>query len=222
MTDVRLADGEEVRVVREAVPIGVGGIDAITIERPEDPGSLIQGWCDRADPDVLIPYWAEIWPSARAIARRLAAVGALEGATVLDLGCGLGLSGIAAGLLGGRVTFADNHPDALSFARRNAAAAGLLDMQFLLVDWRTPEWARPFDRVLGADVIYERPEHEPIADLLGVLLAEGGSAWLGDPCREAANDFVAGWVSRGGRAQSVRVEPHPGEERAAIVHELRL
>jgi predicted nicotinamide N-methyase len=197
-------------VLREAIPFGDG---SIVIERPEDPASLIQGWCNLADPDVLIPYWAEIWPSSRAIAARLEQEGALSGRTVLDLGCGLGLAGIAAGRLGGRVTFADNHPDALAFARRNAVEAGLRDAEFLHVDWRFPQWARPFDRVLGADVIYDRAEHEPIADLLEILLADGGTAWLGEPNRESAKAFLNDWEARGRRARSVRVE-------AAIVHEL--
>src|SRR6185503_9529136 len=65
-----LSDGDEVRVLWEEVELGDR---SVTIERPEDPGSLIQGWCDRADPDILIPYWAEIWPSSRSIAKRLQA-----------------------------------------------------------------------------------------------------------------------------------------------------
>ena len=204
-----LCDGDEVRVLSEQ--IGFGG-RSINIERPEDPGSLIQGWCNRADPDVLIPYWAEIWPSSLALARRLESE-SLEGKTVLDLGCGLGVAGIAAGLAGGRVTFADYHPDALAFARRNATSSGLKDAEFLLADWRAPDWARPFDRVLGADVIYDRSEHDPIADLLEKLLAEGGTAWLGEPNRDSARAFLDGWALRGWSVHSSRVED-------AMVHEL--
>ena len=216
-----LVDGEEVRVVREEIPIGAGGIDVIAIERPEDPASLIQGWCNRADLEVQIPYWAEIWPASRAIARRLAKGGRLDGESVLDLGCGLGLAGIAAGRLGAHVTFADYHPDALAFARRNAALCELGAATFQQVDWRAPDWARPVDRVLGADVVYERMDHEAIAELLRVLLSGGGTAWLGDPCRAIGADFVTDWTTRGGTACSVRVEPYPGEDGAAIVHELR-
>src|SRR5437870_12373463 len=91
-----LSDGEKVQVIRESVDLG-GVLGTIDIQRPEDPPSLLQGWCDRADPAAPIPYWAEIWTASRAIARRLAAGPSLEGAAVLDLGCGLGLSGLAAG-----------------------------------------------------------------------------------------------------------------------------
>src|SRR5881397_3704618 len=113
-----LSDGDQVRVVRESVALG-GFIGTVAIERPEDAPSLLQGWCNQADPGVPIPYWAEIWPASRAIARRLAAGERLDGRAVLDLGCGLGLAGIAAGLCGAEVTFVDRHPDALGFARRN-------------------------------------------------------------------------------------------------------
>ena len=204
-----LADGDEVQVLWEEVSLGDR---TVTIERPEDPGSLIQGWCERADPDILIPYWAEIWPSSRAIAKRLERE-PLDGMTVLDLGCGLGVAGIAAGLAGGHVTFADNHPDALTFAKRNASEAGLAGAEFMLVDWRAPDWARPFDRVIGADVIYDRSEHEPIADLLEKLLAEGGTAWLGEPSRDSARAFLDEWLSRGWFVHSARVED-------TMVHEL--
>ena len=122
---------------------------------------------------------------------------------------------IEAVMAGGRVTFVDNHPDALAFAKRNAPAAGLEGAEFLMVDWRACGWARPFDRVLGGDVIYERSEHEPIADLLEKLLAEGGTAWLGEPNRDSARVFLDECVSRGWRVQSARVED-------AMVHELTI
>ena len=216
-----LLDGDEVCVVREVVLVGTSAIREIAIERPEDPPSLLQGWCDRADPAVPIPYWAEIWPASRAIARRLAAGPLLAGTSTLDLGCGLGLSGVAAGLMGSRVTFADNHPDALVFARKNARAAGLSDAGFLGVDWHEPSWARPFDLVLGADVIYDRGAHEAILGILEKLLAGGGTAWLGDPCRDIAKAFLDEWAKQHA-AVTIRIEAVAGEEVASAIHELRL
>lgn len=218
-----LHDGDEVRVVRERVLIGAPGFEAVEIERPEDAPSLIQGWCSRADSAVLIPYWAELWPASRAIARSVAQGPSLAGLSVLDFGCGLGLPGVAAGLRGATVSFADNHPDALVFARRNARVAGLDDASFLEVDWRDPSWARAFDLVLGGDVIYDRSEHEPIVALLEILLAGGGTAWLGDPSRESTKSFLADWTSHETRVATSRtLEAVPGEDIAIVIHELRL
>lgn len=217
-----LANGDELRVVRESIAVGGLPSGAIEIERPEDPPSLLQEWCDLADPSIPIPYWAEIWPSSRGLARLIASGPSLAGRRVLDLGCGLGLSGIAAGLRGAAVTFVDSHPDALLFARRNAGAAGLDQTEFLEADWRDANWARPFDLVLGADILYERSECEPVAKLLGLLLEEGGVAWIGDPCRPGAATFVAEWSARPGcRGRSLVLEPMPGEETAVAVHQLR-
>lgn len=218
-----LIDGDEVRVVRETIPLAGPWLETIDIERPEDAPSLLQGWCNRADPAVLIPYWAELWPAARAIARRLAEGPDLSHRSVLDLGCGLGLTGLVAGLRGAKVTFADNHPDALDFARRNARAVGLVDADFIEVDWRDVTWARPFDLVLGGDVIYDRTDHEPIAGLLERLLAGGGTAWLADPSRDSARSFLADWTSRvGGAVVSSPLDVQPGEDVPIIIHELRL
>ena len=50
--------------------------------------------------EEFLPYWAELWPSALALARVLARR-PLTGRRVLELGCGLGLPAIAAALAGG-------------------------------------------------------------------------------------------------------------------------
>jgi predicted nicotinamide N-methyase len=207
--------------VRESVPLGPPPAPAIAIVRPEKPAELLENWCSRADLSVPIPYWAEIWPASRALAQHLAVGPSLAGSSVLDLGCGLGLAGIAAGLRGGAVHFADNHADALTFARTNAEAAGL-DAVFLPADWRAASWAGPFDLVLAADVLYDRSDHEPLLDLLPVLLGAGGVALFGDPHREASARFFDDWRSHPGALLSTCGEISLPEAGAVVtLRELR-
>ena len=216
----RLSTGEDVATVRERVDLGPAPAEAVAIVRPEKPGELLENWCSRADLSVPIPYWAEIWPAARALAQHLAAGPPLAGRSVLDLGCGLGLAGIAAGLRGGAVLFADNHADALTFARMNAEAAGL-DAVFLAADWRAAAWARPFDLVLAADVLYDRSDHEPLLDLLPVLLAAGGVALFGDPHREASARFFDDWRRlHGARLATLGETSLPEAGAVVTLHEL--
>ena len=45
--------------------------------------------------DERLPYWADLWPSARILADELAVM-RLAGQRVLELGCGLGVVAIGA------------------------------------------------------------------------------------------------------------------------------
>src|SRR6185503_9525880 len=74
--------------------------------------------------DERLPYWAELWPSARPLAEALAAM-PLEGVSVLELGCGLGLPSIVAAGRGARVVATDWYADALQAVARNARSAGV-------------------------------------------------------------------------------------------------
>ena len=70
--------------------------------------------------DEIPPYWADVWPSSVALARRVCRGPSLAGKRVLDLGCGVGVAGCAALRHGADVLFVDRFEDALAFARFNA------------------------------------------------------------------------------------------------------
>jgi predicted nicotinamide N-methyase len=83
----------------------------------------------------------------------------------------------------------DSAPDALELVARSARA-NALDVETALVDWAEPgELVRraPFDLVLAADVLYERPS---VAQLLSLLPRLAPLAWLADPGRRAADAFL--------------------------------
>ncbi|MCB9880653.1 MAG: methyltransferase [Planctomycetes bacterium] len=139
-----------------------------------------------------MPFWAEIWPSSVGLARWLARSGNLDGCSVLDLGCGVGVAGAAAAWLGAaEVEFADFFEEALAFAVFNAREnqAGTPAIGSRLFDWTKDRLDRRFDRVLAGDILYEPRYHEPIRVLLSRVLAEEGEAVLVDPCRSVADPF---------------------------------
>ena len=85
------------------------------------PSGVVEHWA-LADPDALLddltqaefdrndgrmPYWAVLWPSAMALATAVLGSEFPAGRRVLDLGCGLGLAGLAALHRGSDVTFLD-------------------------------------------------------------------------------------------------------------------
>ena len=166
-----------VDLVEELVRVGEV---ALVLLRPRDPEGLIdeEAFAD----DEFLPYWAELWPAGLALANALPE--RMDGAGVVELGCGLGVPSLVAAARGARVTAIDWAPDAIALLHTNAAANGLA-VDARVADWRA--FAGGFDIVLAADVLYERRNVEPLLALLPGLAPE---VLLGEPGRPAAADFL--------------------------------
>lgn len=122
------------------------------------------------------------------------------GTPALELGCGIGVAGIAAAAAGLKVLACDYEPDALTFAAYNASMNGMADrMTFSLSDWRKPALNQRFPVIMGSDIIYERPNHPPIMALIEHALMPGGTVLLSDPNRRAAGEFVSRMTDGGYR-----------------------
>jgi predicted nicotinamide N-methyase len=128
------------------------GLDLL---RPESPEALIDE--EAFAEDEFLPYWAELWPAALALAEALPDV---RGLRVVELGCGLGVPSLVAAARGADVTAVDWAEDAIVLLRQNAARNGLT-LRAERRDWREP-WDERFDLVLAADVLYERRNVEPV------------------------------------------------------------
>ncbi len=141
--------------------------------------------------DERLPYWAELWPAAVALAHYMTQRLSLAGRRVLELGCGLGLIGIVAALQGARVLSTDYEAAALAFARHTARRNGCQQARFQLMDWRYPTLRRRYDYILASDVIYEARNFGPLAAILRRYLARGGTAVFSEPGRVNAVPFFA-------------------------------
>src|SRR5215207_10225985 len=88
------------------------------ITRPVDYDRLIDDAA--ADPEQNLPYWAELWPSGIALAAKIARDPAIvQGRRVLELGCGLGVTAIAAMRAGADLLVTDYSPEALAICGLN-------------------------------------------------------------------------------------------------------
>ena len=160
----------------------------VTLRKPYSIDALI----DEEDfsRDERLPYWADLWPAARVLSDELASESG-AGRSCLELGCGLGLTTIAALIAGYDVTATDYYEDALAFTRTNALRSVRRTPATRLVDWRDlPDDLGTFDRVVAADVLYERAYGPLVANVLDRTLGAGGIATVADPGRIAAEVFV--------------------------------
>jgi 2-polyprenyl-3-methyl-5-hydroxy-6-metoxy-1,4-benzoquinol methylase len=137
-----------------------------------------------------IPYWADVWPASVGMARHLMRGPELVGQSFMDLGCGIGLAGLAAAMKGASVHFIDNEPDALHFAAFNARQLPAERLSFQQLDWFGETVDREFDGVLLSDVAYEERNYEPLTRHLRRCVADSGFGLVADPYRAATDDFL--------------------------------
>jgi predicted nicotinamide N-methyase len=159
------------------------------IKHPASADDLIDE--DDFDRDERLPYWAELWPSALALARHLSKLD-LAGTRAIELGCGVGLPTLVALARGAMVLATDHYEAALDFTAHNASTNLDQEPDTAILDWRTPdiEDLGTFDLVFAADVLYERKNAAALAELVPELLAPSGEAIFADPRRDEAPVFL--------------------------------
>lgn len=180
--------------------------------RVADPEKVLDDLCDRIDTherltgervsgDQLgLPYWAELWDSAIGVGQWMLDRSPLwrraEPVRVLDLGCGMGLAGTVAAMLGAEVLFADIQPECLLFARLNGLRYRST-VEARRVDWQRDDLGRTFDLIVGSDVLYDRTQWTFLDTFFRTHLAPQGTVLLGEPGRMSGELFVP-WIRGNG------------------------
>jgi predicted nicotinamide N-methyase len=161
------------------------------IDRPTRADKLLDhpGVHEASQKDDYMPYWAELWPAARMLAKVLLKEPLPENAVALELGCGLGLAGVVALSRGLEVVFTDYDATALKFAADNARCNGFTKFRTLQLDWREPPADVQTPIILASDLTYEARNIEPIVNCIRALLSPGGIALVTDQNRIAAETF---------------------------------
>jgi len=168
--------------------VGSLSIRLLTVQRLEDYVDL-DALLREPDPPEP-PYWAHLWPASRVLTQLLATEIDCAGRRVLDIGCGLGLVGVAAALHGALVTMFDAVDDAVRFARENLAHNGCAaTADVLRADLQRPPFRGAFDYALAADVTYDPDLQRALARFLGLHLARSGGAWCVESVRTADQEF---------------------------------
>jgi predicted nicotinamide N-methyase len=167
--------------------------------------------------DERLPYWADVWPSSIILAGKLLELEG-RGKTALELGCGVGLSTLAATSAGYDVLATDYYEDALDVTRANVFRNLGTIARTRLVDWRhLPLDLGTFDLIFASDVLYENEYAKLLPILLRGLLSAEGIALIADPGRVAAPVFVEACAVHGLAIRKKETRPfESGEIRQKI------
>jgi ETFB lysine methyltransferase len=140
--------------------------------------------------DERIPYWAELWPSSVALAEYIIEnEGLFSNKSVIELGCGLGLSGMAAHLAGANILFTDYDTYALDYTKMNFLRNFKQKAHVRILDWRDQNFDTKFDILIAADVLYEKRWLRPVFETIINVIKPGGLICLAEPGRTVASDF---------------------------------
>ena len=176
--------------------ICIGGGASARIALPKCQDKLLDLYIERAaEMEERTPYYGVVWPSAVGLAR---AVGAhvRDGDRVLELGCGLGLGGIASALTANpsQVLLTDYDPAAVRLARMSAKLSRVSHVvRSAPIDWNyRPSWASLANTPLLTQsyTATSRPcagHRDPILGALRPLPLLTHSGWL-PPSRAALHD----------------------------------
>lgn len=173
--------------------------ETFKVSRPKDVDQLIEIAAKKHhfEKSRYMPYWASLWPVARKLAEHVLLMEwPHEPQRVLELGCGLGLAGLAALRRGQHVTFSDYDLAALRYARNNAELNGFHTYETLPFNWRAP-LTRRFDVMIGSDLTY-MPELVPyLIDVFVQMLEPHGRIIIADQNRTRPDDLQKKLSTRG-------------------------
>ena len=153
--------------------------------------------------DVEPAYTASrVWPASAELALHVADI--VRGQSVVELGAGAGLAGLACKVLGAARVVLTDLPENLPLLQRNAARNGL-DVSVVAFDWNAPDaLGEKFDVVLAADCVFWPELFEPLLNAIEAVAAPGAVVLIAVTHRLGRTDAFLEKLRRRGWTASPR------------------
>ena len=137
------------------------------------------------------PFWIRLWEAAIVLSEFVAGLPCEKGASLLELGAGLGAPGLTAAAAGFEVTLSDYEEMILVFERINAAASHLDTVRFAMLDWLNPPAMEQYDVIIGAEILFREEFFQPLLNVLRRALKPNGVIYLAhDVKRRSLEPFL--------------------------------
>jgi len=137
------------------------------------------------------PFWVKIWEASIVLTDHLIRIGLEKEKQILEVGAGMGLTGLFLGAFGHEVTITDYEGDALELLRMNVARNGLNNVSVRKLDWNNPDLTERYDIICGSELVYNETSIEPIINLFRNYLQPEGTVFLShDSLRKSMIKFI--------------------------------
>mmetsp|Transcript_32318 Transcript_32318/g.48749 ORF Transcript_32318/g.48749 Transcript_32318/m.48749 type:complete len:280 (-) Transcript_32318:1204-2043(-) len=156
------------------------------IIKPPSVDDLYEWYLTQKNAPEADPSWAVLWPTACSLGQFLIENPSVVGNRhVIELGCGLALSGLIASSLGAKsVIISDREPFALHCAL-STAAVNNINVQASIINWEEEKTlVDSAEVVLASDVLYDKSSIDAFARVCLRLLLKDGVVLVTDPKEE--------------------------------------
>jgi len=178
---------EEYQVGFEPLQLGDTRLNLLTVSDLE---SMLDG--KEALSNVSdFPFWVKLWEAAIVLGQYLGGQNFKKGTSLLELGAGLGVPGLAAAAAGCDVTLSDYEELILDFERVSAAASKLDNVDCMMLDWKNPPEMRRYDIIVGAEILFREEFFKPLLNVMRRALKPEGVIFLAhDVRRQSLQPFL--------------------------------
>jgi len=143
-----------------------------------------------------LPFWGKIWEASIFLASYLAMQPMVPERQILEIGAGMGVSGLFAAACGHRITLSDHKEEVLRFTRANALLNDLAHVPIIRIDWREPPPEERYDWIVGSEVVYHRPSYDALIQFLDQALKPQGTIILAKRTDLPASEFFVRLTQR--------------------------
>jgi predicted nicotinamide N-methyase len=124
------------------------------------------------------PFWVKIWEASIVLTEHLIRIGLEKKKEILEIGAGIGVTGLFLGAFGHKVTITDYEEDALELLRMNVQRNGLTNVSVRKLDWNNPDLTGRYDIICGSELVYNETSIGPIINLFRRYLQPEGTVFL--------------------------------------------
>jgi len=140
---------------------------------------------------TVFPFWAKIWPAAKAMADFLEAeLPYIKNKRVIEIGAGVGLPSFTIAKHAAEIIISDYATEAVALIEKNITYLGLKNAKAMCLDWNDFPTNIKADVVLLSDINYAPTEFNALLHLIEQFLTQGSTIIITTPERITASPFV--------------------------------
>ena len=219
MKTASVAEKYELKVM----PISIRG-KTLELYGTNDWDTIVENLGEKGEEYIRrFPFWIKVWEASIVLADHMVQLDLDRDLNILELGAGMGITGLFLGAFGHRVTITDHEDDAIQLLQMNAERNGLSSVQISKLDWNQPDLTEKYDVICGSELIYKETSIQPLIRFFREWLRPGGTVYLAHDIRRMCMMKFIGMVPGRYEIENVvKTLRGDGDVFRVIVHALHL